>query len=61
VVAPPLPQPLCLPASEAGNHRVNLSSHDNMSRCAVAKRFALMPRSNRSSFRQSSPVCSCLP
>ena len=31
VVTPPLPQPLGLPASEAGNHRVNLSSDDNMS------------------------------
>jgi hypothetical protein len=32
VVSPPLPQPLCFPASELGNHRINLSSHDNMSR-----------------------------
>lgn len=31
-VAPPsLPQPLCLPASEVGNHHVNLSFRDNMS------------------------------
>ena len=31
VVTPPLPQPLSFPASEVGNHRINLSSHDNMS------------------------------
>jgi hypothetical protein len=35
VVAPPLPQPLCLPASEVGNHCFNLSSHDNMSSCGM--------------------------
>src|ERR1035437_2425288 len=42
VVTPPLPQPLCLPASEAGNHRVNLSFHDNMSSwwCARVNRYA---------------------
>jgi hypothetical protein len=31
VIRPPLPQPLRLPASEALNHRVNLSPRDNMS------------------------------
>lgn len=35
VVAPPLPQPLCFPASEVGNHCFNLSSHDNMSSCGM--------------------------
>ena len=31
VITPPRPQPLRLPASEAGNHSVSLSSRDNMS------------------------------
>ena len=35
VVAPPLPQPLCFPTSEVGNHCFNLSSHDNMSSCGM--------------------------
>jgi hypothetical protein len=35
VVTPPLPQPLCFPASEVGNHCFNLSSHDNMSSCGM--------------------------
>jgi hypothetical protein len=39
VVTPPLPQPLCLPASEAGNHRINLSFHDNMSSGWCARVF----------------------
>ncbi len=37
VVTPPLPQPLCFPASEVGNHCFNLSSYDNMSSCAVVR------------------------
>jgi len=37
VVAPPLPQPLGLPAGETGNHRVKLSLRDNMSRCAMSR------------------------
>jgi hypothetical protein len=50
VVTPPLPQPLCLPASEAGNHRVNLSFHDNMSSCSCAcfrKQCVRPPPANR--------------
>jgi hypothetical protein len=44
VVAPPLPQPLCLPASEVGQHRVNLSFHDNMSSRAVMRDAFLFSR-----------------
>jgi len=44
VVTPPLPQPLCFPASEVGNHRFNLSSHDNMSSCAVVRDAFLFSR-----------------
>ena len=37
VVTPPLPQPLRFPASEVGNHRINLSFHDNMSSGCCAR------------------------